>query len=555
MVRVRWGPEGSDVWGRLLAGPGPTRTLLGLGIAASGVGAAAIIGVTADIADSQIRPGMALVVLAAALVGGLWPALAATIGGFAVYELEFVDREGGFWLSGGEILVLVTFLAVAIVVANLEAAGAAAGGGRKRLAFLAEANDLLSSSLDLDRTLGAVARLAVPGLADWCAIHTFNPDGTELRVEVAHADPEMMEEVRDLAQRYPPDLADRTSPLTRVLSTGQPVFIPRVTDELLRGAARDEEHLRRIRALGLRSAIIVPLQARGRVVGAMTMATAGSRRRYRRADVAFMEQLARSAATAMENARLYRESTAVAQTLQRSLLPADLPDIPGVEVAARYRAATEGTLVGGDFYDLFETGRGDWVTVVGDVCGKGAEAAALTGLVRHTIRAVSVREQSPSRVLRQVNRQILRGRVDRFCTAMVGRIRPNEERVRFTVSCAGHPAPLVYRPGRTVESTDCEGTLLGVFGDPELVDRSIELNPGDTVVLYTDGVVERFERAGRGGDAHLVSLLWESQGEDAQGIADRIYRDAAMSGSEVAKDDLAVVVLRVRPHGSGAEAT
>jgi serine phosphatase RsbU (regulator of sigma subunit) len=498
---------------------------------------------------------MALAILAAALVGGLWPALAATTGAFFVYVIEFVGPAGGVRLGSEQILVLVAFLAVALVVAYLEAASAAAGEGRKRLAFLAEANDLLSSSLDLDRTLGAVARLAVPGLADWCAIHTFNPDGTELRFEVAHADPEKTEEVRDLAHRYPPDLADRTSPLTRVLSTGQPVFIPRVTDELLGGAARDEEHLRRIRSLGLRSAIVVPLQARGRVVGAMTMATAESRRRYRRADVAFVEQLARSAATAMENARLYRESTAVAQTLQRSLLPADLPDIPGVEVAARYRAATEGTLVGGDFYDLFETGQGDWVTVVGDVCGKGAEAAALTGLVRHTIRAVSVREQAPSRVLRQVNRQILRGRVDRFCTAMVGRIRPNEESIRFTVSCAGHPAPLVYRPGRTVESTDCEGTLLGVFGDPELVDRSLELYPGDTVVLYTDGVVERFERAGRGGDAHLVSLLWESEGEDAQGIADLIYRDAAMSGSEVAKDDLAVVVLRVRPDGSGTEAT
>jgi serine phosphatase RsbU (regulator of sigma subunit) len=549
------GPEGSDVWGRLLAGPGPRRTLLGLGIAVAGVAAAAIIGITTDTSDSRIRPGMAMVVLAAALVGGLWPALLATAGGFTVYELEFVEQTGGVGLSSAEVVVLVAFLAVAVVVAYLEAAGGAAGEGRKRLAFLAEANDLLSSSLDLDRTLGAVARLAVPGLADWCAIHTFNPDGTELRYEVAHADPQKTEEVRNLAHRYPPDLTDRTSPLTRVLATGQPVFIPRVTGELLRGAARDEEHLGLIRALGLRSGIIAPLQARGRVVGALTMATAESRRRYRRADVAFVEQLARSAATAMENARLYRESTAVAQTLQRSLLPADLPDIPGVEVAARYRAAAEGTLVGGDFYDLFETGQGDWVTVVGDVCGKGAEAAALTGLVRHTIRAVSVREQTPSRVLRQVNRQILRGRADRFCTAMVGRIRPNEGCMRLTVSCAGHPAPLVYRPGRTVESTDCEGTLLGVFGDPELVDRSIELYPGDTVVLYTDGVVERFERAGRGGDAHLVSLLWESEWEDARGIADRIYRDAAMSGSEAAKDDLAVLVIRVSPKPGAEEAT
>jgi serine phosphatase RsbU (regulator of sigma subunit) len=548
MVRRGRGREGGELWGRLLFGPGPKRILLGLVIAGAGTGAAVIVGLGGDIAGAEVRPALALVILAAALVGGLWPALAASVGGFVVYLTLFVEPT---LMGGGEALVLVAFLAVALVVSYLEAAGEAAGAGRRRLAFLAEANDILSSSLDVDRTLGAVARLAVPGLADWCAIHTYNPDGSELRYEVAHADPKKTDEIRDLARMYPPDLSDRSAALTRVLATGQPVFFPRVTEDLVRGAARDEAHLRRIRALGLRSAILVPLQARGRVIGAMTMATAESKRRYRRSDVAFVQQLARSAATAMENARLYRESAAVARTLQRSLLPADLPDIPGVEVAARYRAAAEGTLVGGDFYDLFETGQGDWVTVVGDVCGKGAEAAALTGLVRHTIRAVAVRVMEPSRVLRQVNRQILRAKADRFCTASVARIRPNGARMQLTVSCAGHPPPLVYRPGRTVESTACEGTLLGVFGDLELVDRSIELDPGDTVVLYTDGVVERFERAGRGGDAHLVSLLWESEGEDAAWVADRIYRDAAMTSPESARDDLAVIVLRVRPEGAG----
>jgi serine phosphatase RsbU (regulator of sigma subunit) len=524
--------------------------LLGLLVPVAGTGGIVLIGRSWGLSGNEIRPLLAITILVSALVGGLWPALVATVGGFVAYVVAF--RGPGETLSLGvdHIVVLVAFLAVALVVAYLEAASASARAGRRRLAFLAEANDVLSSSLDLDRTLASVARLAVPGLADWCAIHTLNPDGSELRVEVAHADPEKTEAVRELSARYPPDLRDETQPLAAVLASGRPVFLPRVTDELLRSAARDDEHLRRIRSLGLRSAIVVPLQARGRVTGAMTMATADSGRRYRRPDVDFVQQLARSAATAMENARLYRESAEVARTLQQSLLPADLPDIPGIEVAARYRAAAEGTLVGGDFYDLFETSHGDWVTVVGDVCGKGPEAAALTGLVRHTIRAVSVRELEPSRVLRQVNRQILRVKADRFCTAMVARIRPNGDGMRFTVSCAGHPAPLVYRPGRTVESTDCEGTLLGVFGDPELIDRSIELSPGDAVVLYTDGVVERFERTGRGGDAHLVSLLWESEGLDAAGIADRIYRDAALTGPDHTKDDLAVLVLRVRPSGA-----
>jgi serine phosphatase RsbU (regulator of sigma subunit) len=520
-------------------------------VAGVGVGVVLILGLSTDVGTGALRPVVALVILAAALVGGLWPALAATAGGFAVYAAARAGPGEPAPMGTEEVLILVGFLAVALVVAYLEAAVGAAGAARRRLIFLAEANDLLSSSLDLDRTLGAVARLAVPGLADWCAIHTFNPDGTELRFEVAHADPAKTEEVRELARRYPPDLSDETSLLARVLATGRPVLISRVTDELIRKGAQDEEQLSRTRALGLRSALTVPLRARGRVMGALTMATAESGRRFRRGDVELVEQLARSAATAMENARLYRESSDVAQTLQRSLLPADLPDIPGMEVAARYRAAAEGTLVGGDFYDLFETGQGDWVTVVGDVCGKGPEAAALTGLVRHTIRAVSMRERDPSRVLRQVNRQILRGRADRFCTATVARLRANGDGVRVTVSSAGHPAPLIHRPGTAVESTDCEGTLLGVFGELDLVDRAIDLSPGDAVILYTDGVVERLERAGRGGDAHLVSLLWESDGEDAAGIADRIYRDAARTGTGSTKDDLAVVVLRVVPPDGG----
>jgi serine phosphatase RsbU (regulator of sigma subunit) len=545
-VRRNIRPQGMDVFPRLLYGPGRRRVVIGLIVAAAGCGLVALVGTAADLSGSEVRPALALVILPAAVVGGLWPALVAVLAAFAVYTGFFVEGD----LGGADVLVLVAYLAVALVVGSLEAASSSARAGRQRLAFLAAANDLLSTSLDYERTLAEVTRLAVPGLADWCSITTFGSDGTRLTQEVAHADPEKVKWVREMSTKYPPDLSDPTQPLARVMRTGRPVVIPKVTEEQLQAGARDEEHLRAIRALDLRSAVVVPLQARGRTFGAMTMVMAESGRRYRSQDLTFVEQLARSASTALDNARLYRESSQVARTLQHSLLPADLPEIPGVEVAARYRAAAEGTLVGGDFYDLFETGRGDWVMVVGDVCGKGAEAAALTGLVRHTIRAVSVREEDPSRVLKTVNRQILRGEAERFCTVMVARVRTNGKRVDVTVSCAGHPPPLVLRPGKAVQAADCEGTLLGIFSDPQLVDRSVELGPGDSFVLYTDGAVERFERAGRGGDAHLVSLLWESEDDDAAGIADRIYRDAAMTEAQANRDDLAVIVLRVRPDGS-----
>jgi serine phosphatase RsbU (regulator of sigma subunit) len=539
-------PEGTDIVPRILYGPGRRRLMAGLAVAVVGSALVTVLGLQADLSGSEVRPLLALVVLAAAVVGGLWMGLVAVAASFAVYEGFFV--EGG--VAAADFLVVAAYVAVAVVVGSLEAASSSARAGRQRLTFLAEANDLLSSSLDYERTLAGVARLAVPGLADWCAITTFGPDGATLSQDVAHADPEKVKWVREMSTHYPPDLGDPTQPLAQVMRTGRAIVIPKVTEEQIRAGARDEEHLRAIRALDLRSAVVVPLQARGRTFGAMTMVMAESGRRYRSQDLTLMEQLARSASTALDNARLYSESTQVARTLQQSLLPADLPEIPGVEVAARDRAATEGTLVGGDFYDLFETGRGDWVMVVGDVCGKGPEAAALTGLVRHTIRAVSVREEDPSRVLQTVNRQILRGEAERFCTVMVARVRPNGKRVDVMVSCAGHPPPLVLRPGRAVQAADCEGTLLGIFSDPQLVDRSVELGPGDSVVLYTDGAVERFERAGRSGDAHLVSLLWESEDDDAAGIADRIYRDAAMTEAQANRDDLAVIVLRVRPDGS-----
>jgi serine phosphatase RsbU (regulator of sigma subunit) len=539
--------EGTDVFPRLAYGPGPRRLLLGLAVGVVGTSLVLLLGLRTDLSGSAARPVLALTILTATLVGGVWPGLLTAAAGWTLSILLFVRPEAMTGVGGADLLVLVAFLAVAVVVAYLEAASAAAGSARRRLAFLAEVNDLLSSSLDYDRTLGEVVRQAVPDLADWCAIHTFADDGATLRLEVAHSDPERVRLVRELSEAYPPALNDRSQPLTQVLLTGEPILISKVTDQLLESLSRSEDQLERIRGLELNSAVIVPLRARGRTFGAMTMAMAESGRRYRKPDVESIRQLARSTATALDNARLFSESANVARTLQQSLLPADLPEIPGVEVAARYRAATEGTLVGGDFYDLFETGRGDYVMVVGDVCGKGAEAAALTGLVRHTIRAVSVREGNPSRVLELVNRQILRGRADRFCTVMLIRLQPGEDGLSMTVSCAGHPPPLVLRPGRAVQATDCEGTLLGIFSDPQLVDRSVDLAPGDSVVLYTDGVVERFERAGQGGDAHLVSLLWESEEEDAAGIADRIYRDAALNGGAPSKDDLAVVVLRVRP--------
>jgi serine phosphatase RsbU (regulator of sigma subunit) len=528
--------------GRLLvAGPGPRRLLLGFGVAVAGPVAVTVIGRAAGASASTIRPAYALAILLAAAVGGLWPGLASVAGSFAALQLWFLRPEGGMVLDPANGLVLVAFLAVALAVAWEEAARSSADLARRRLAFLARAHEELASSLDFRETLRHVAQLAVPALADWCGIEVRTEEGRIL--EAAAARPERLAELQETLERY--GRGSPGSPVNQVLRSGEPILLRKVPEELLQRIAQDEEHLGRLRRLGLRSAIVVPLRARGRVAGVLFLAHAESGRKFGPHDLAFTEELARAAGTAIENARLYEERSRIARTLQSSLLPPSLPAIPGLEVEARYRPTGRGTLVGGDFYDLFEAGPDDWALVMGDVCGKGTEAAALTGLVRHTVRATAVRSPSPSEVLRAVNDRILREGTDRFCTVTYARFHRQNGALHVTASCGGHPPPLVVRPGHTVQTADCLGTLLGVVPEPQINQETFMLQPGDLAVFYTDGVTEEYERAGISGEGRLVSLLWEAAELDAAGVADRIYKDVVEFSPGPPRDDMALVVVRV----------
>ena len=165
--------------------------------------------------------------------------------------------------------------------------------------------------------------------------------------------------------------------------------------------------------------------------------------------------------------------------MQQSLLPPVLPSIAGVELAARYRPAGEGNEVGGDFYDVFATGRDDWAVVMGDVCGKGAAAAAVTALARYTLRAAAMQARKPSRVLATLNEALRRQQTDqRFCTVAYVRVRRVEQRIRATIACGGHPLPLILRANGRVETAGVPGTMLGFFDDPRLVDTAVDLDRG-----------------------------------------------------------------------------
>jgi serine phosphatase RsbU (regulator of sigma subunit) len=261
------------------------------------------------------------------------------------------------------------------------------------------------------------------------------------------------------------------------------------------------------------------------------------------------EELASRCALALDNARLFRERSRIARTLQESLLPPMLPALPGLDVAARFRAAGEGLEVGGDFYDLFETGDSGWAVAIGDVCGKGSEAAAITALARYTVRAAAMRQDGPSQILGLLNEALLRQRTDkRFCTVLYGRLEANGRGHYFEFASGGHPLPLVLRAlGSTAPGGEVgvPGTLLGIVPDPSLSDARVLLCPGDALVLYTDGVTDSAAPA-RILDSDSLAAAVGPPGElDADEIAERVMQ-AALSGVGVEpRDDIAILVLKV----------
>jgi serine phosphatase RsbU (regulator of sigma subunit) len=309
--------------------------------------------------------------------------------------------------------------------------------------------------------------------------------------------------------------------------------------------------------------MIVPLVTRGRTLGAITLVSAESGRRYGRAELELAEELARRAALAVDNARLYRGRIEVARTLQAGLLPSRLPEVPGVEVGLRYFSAGEGD-VGGDFYDLFETSMVDqngssdpsssWAVVLGDVSGKGAEAAAVLALVRYTIRALATRESCPSTVLSGLNEAMLTQRHERgdhkFCTVTYVKLETNEGNTehgaKITVSRGGHPPPFLLRTDGSIYRIGKPGRAIGVFDDANLTEQEVSLAPGEALILYTDGVVEARSSDGLFfGEERLMALLRSSVALDASTIASRIEKAVLDFQEQAPRDDIAVLVLRV----------
>jgi serine phosphatase RsbU (regulator of sigma subunit)/PAS domain-containing protein len=407
--------------------------------------------------------------------------------------------------------------------------------------FLAEAGQVLASSLDYEATLERVARMIVPRLADWCGIDMLDDHGDMVHVAVAHVDPAKVQMAHDLSAKYPPDM-DAPNGVPAILRGGPAELYREIPNELLEQGARDEEHLRIIRELGMRSAMAVPMRLGDETLGVITLVSAESGRTYDDDDLAFAEDLALRAATAVQNSRLYEAQERVAHTLQASLLPDRLPELPGWEVHAAYQAGERGADVGGDFYDVLSV-TGGHLVVLGDVTGKGIEAAALTSLVRHSARMAARFDPRPERVLSHVNEVLREQSRLSLVTAVCALIEEHGDRARVTVASAGHPLPLLRRGSAAPQPFGDHGVLLGVDGQDDWTEQTVMLAPGDTMLFYTDGVTETPGDAARFGELRLREAMTRASDGPVALLAeiDRSLRDF-QAGATL--DDRAMLALR-----------
>ncbi|WP_369273794.1 SpoIIE family protein phosphatase [Streptomyces sp. R11] len=428
---------------------------------------------------------------------------------------------------------------------------------RGSLSFLVEASDLLAGTLDRDQTLALMAQMTVPTLATWCAVYTIADQASEPYLSyVLHEDEELIDGIKSLLSKIsPPDPVP--TPGARVWSAPAQAAHQAALRTSMRSLGLGEPPHRVSSGIGIGptlatasavggETVVLPLVARNRVIGMLTLGKPTDEH-FRQEILELAEDLSRRAALALDNARLYSERTAISQSLQRSLLPPELPLIDGVEVEVIYRAAGEGNEVGGDFYDLFPISDGAYGFAIGDVCGTGPNAAAVTGLARHALRLLAREGLSGPAVLERLNSAILdEGARSRFLTLLYGELRPQEDgSAELKVVCAGHPLPLRLRQDGTVEPAAEPQPLLGVMDDLELYEQTVTLDPGDVLLCVTDGVTERREGSRMLGDDGLTDVLTTCTGLTAGAVAARIMRAVERFASDAPSDDMAILAMRV----------
>jgi PAS domain S-box-containing protein len=409
---------------------------------------------------------------------------------------------------------------------------------REHLAFISRASEILGGSLDLETTLQRLAAVAVPEVSDWCSVDLAD-DGGIRSVAVAHAEPDKVRLAEELRERYPPD-PDEPTGLPNVIRTGHPELYSRIPEELLTEGARDEEHLRILRELGLTSAMVVPLRAHGRTLGAITFVSAESGRRYTEADLAFAQELAAHAALAIDNSTRYDREHSAAVTLQRALLPKSLPDLPGVELAMRYFPAGPSIEAGGDWYDAIDLGDGKLALVIGDVSGRGITAASIMGRLRMTIRAYAMEGHGPAEVAERTD-QLMQS-LEQRDMATLFMLKLDSRTGRGEYVRIGHLPGLIRHADGTVEALFGKGSPpIGTVRDLRVETERAEIEPGATLLLYTDGLIERRETP-IDEDIEELQRILENAPRELEACLDHVVETLAPRAQ---LDDVALLALRV----------
>jgi serine phosphatase RsbU (regulator of sigma subunit) len=390
------------------------------------------------------------------------------------------------------------------------------------LTFLAEASELLAQSLDVDLTMALIPQLVVPRLGQWCAVHTTDEWGRLRLAAASHADEAVLPRLNAVLEESGPE-----SMLAR-----------------LREASRTGTQLPLGPPL---EGFAVPLVARSQPLGTLTVGR-HQRHRHDPDEIAVLEDVARRAALAIENARIHAERGKVAHTLQQSLLPPVLPVVKGIGFAAEYEPTGDAAEVGGDFYDVIPLGDDRWLVVVGDVSGKGVPAAAVTGLVRDVIR-VLVRDGRPlPETLTRLNDTLVERGGGRYCTLALAEVaRASGSRsgdLSVSLHLAGHDRPVLIRGDGRTSYVGTGGTALGLLDVVSTPVADIPLGPGDALVFYTDGVTER--RRGRElfGSERLCDAAVPLAGYSADVIATRLRTTVIGFSVDPPRDDIAILVLR-----------
>jgi PAS domain S-box-containing protein len=428
-------------------------------------------------------------------------------------------------------------------VAERQRASREAARLQKRMAFLAQAGLVLDQSLELEETLRRLAELTVPELAQLTVLDLVSEAGAVNTTVAAAIEPEHAQAVEQIRREQPLDLLG-AHPVAQALRTRRAELLPTMSPSFQREIAQGGSHYALMRRLRYKSAIVVPLIARQRTLGVLSLLRLEGNPSFTPDELVLAEDLGRRAALAIDNSRLFEVTRRVAVTLQESLLPRALPEIRGVTLAARYRAAGQGQEVGGDFYDAFPLDGDCWGIVIGDVRGKGPRAAAVTALARYTIRALC--DRGAAQVLALLNAAVQRDAdrpSERFMTAVVGVVCRREAGLAIELAAAGHPPPLILRADGEVQAAPVAGPLIGVIEDVLYEAHELVLAPGDTLVLYTDGLTDAQAPARIISEDELGELLVRAHGLGAEGLASFLVQEA--TGEREPRDDIALLVLEV----------